>query len=910
MVNIFYSMVDNVLILIDFEIGRNGTSGKGGLSGNKSRNGYTIDVLYRDQYNYSTGENLLYGKPIPMVNETETPEIFGRNGTDGCNFIGIELPETIDFFNPAQIINSYKKFARENLLNSSSGNLTEFLQNIDGDMRIESLYDTLSFIDEFEGLEDHYFQLSSKIAFLPFLNSLQNRTAKYAKKYPEPIESKGAFRLLYTMIMSRLNNIKNHENITTIFNLYECLEGAQKQATKFNDIDKELINSRRLNEHNSYLDNKMKSSVEFIKESVMPEIDNIFVEINAQIVELIQEMVERQDKFKNETGDVDPAIIDAIPQPNITFAQNFNMNGIEFSFKFVNSLIGAFTKLGPINMGDNMMIGESIDSKFIDNLKHANGLTTVLNMMDADSVIQENDFFKVDKPKLFLEQLNDIEHEVNKHLDQDSPNELKKIRHKIVEMKSEIIKKLQTDDEFDSNAIDIKREELRIVFKDEVFIQNFPELSEVVLALLSLDEVPVSFYEQISIEDVAKLVNFNKKIVEINKNAINSELVIENIYDIILGRFQRIEKIVNELRQNLSEESDLKLNINKWRVQSAVRDIKAFFRKLSNETAVNEILKRSFDKLDDSMAILLDVYDHISTMADAKSVIRFSENMQYSTITSLNDAILNLKRIIYRNQVLEQYESVMHTFQQHTFPFASLLLSQFDFPREMQSNDSETVISNTIHQIDYLVEKFDVFEATFGEYNHLLFKNVDFSINGLLGPFFTWKNHEIKKEITQLFRGEEIEIKADIHNGPMQNAIKFYEIGIHLKTTDVSIQNQLNTALEKFAISMTMMRACQYRCEQNIHSFPVDNKIVIVYSFKNLPNGEPVLRNDVYEKLIKSPAFLSPYVTWNVKIIKLNDDFDKLKKFENEKIDLDLSGQGQYIQFESLPTEICSQQNL
>lgn len=584
------------------------------------------------------------------MNDTVTPILNASGGMNGTNDFGMECPMSADFVNPSRTINKYKTFARQNLATDFKNreNLVDFLQKLDSDKKIQSLYNTLSFTEEFQGIEDQYYQLKNNFSFISLLESLLNRTEEYSKEFSEPIENKQVLRMLYTMIKSRLNDINDHKNVTTIVNLYEYLEEAEQKSKVFRDIDKDLIINARQNEFKEYLNEKIKSSIKFIKKRIMPEIDNVFVELNTQIVELIKEMVERQDKFINQTVDIDSDIIDAIPPLNISFVDNPPVDGVRNLFKFVNSLIGAFGKAGPIKMYErNIMIGNSSQNY------EAGDQHGLLNMNDAESFFQYDDFFKIDKPNLFLHQLIDMEHELNQLLTGGLPIEeekaLENVRRKVIDIKLEVVEVIKTSIPVDSTEIDQKRQELQEFLENERPIlssQGFESLIGAALAISALDDVPTSFYDQISFDDVKKMINFPKTTARLKEEAKAFEQSVENIYDVILSRFEKIEKIVNGIRQNVTGESDVELSISRWFVQSAVKDIKAFFLKLSNETAVDQILKRSFEKLDESTAILVDTYNQIDLMVKAKYALKLTENMQYSTDGPLNNAIMNLKRSI------------------------------------------------------------------------------------------------------------------------------------------------------------------------------------------------------------------------------------------------------------------------
>lgn len=396
----------------------------------------------------------------------------------------------------------------------------------------------------------------------------------------------------------------------------------------------------------------------------------------------------------------------------------------------------------------------------------------------------------------------------------------------------------------------------------------------------------------------------SRETFRMNGNASSFQSDIENIFEKIFSRFQETERVVNTIMEKLSSESDVDLNVSKRRAQSMIRDSRAFFLKVSNETSVNEILKRSFDKLDENMAILIDAYKYRNLKNEEKSSIKFEK--------PLNNAYLGLTRAIKRNHVLERYKITIHAFKHHLFPFYPLFITHSGITTKLEWYDNEPDIQAALDHVDYLREKTKFLDSSINKYNHLLFKDIDFSSNesSLFGPFFIWKYDTFKAEIMKLLKGEEIVIRAKIQDGINHGIIKFNEIGIHMKAKEKIVNEQLNNVLLSFGITMTMVTKCEYLCNQKIFSFPVHNDIVISYSFKRYPNGQPVMSNDVYHKLTESSSFLSPYAIWKIKITSINTNFDDLEKFTNADIDLELSGRGQYMQNDPLLTDICKNQIL
>lgn len=732
-----------------------------------------IDIFYKNQYNETTGEIKELGSPSASSIEAVSTHLFGENGVDGSNNLGIKYPTTVEMFEAAHTVNAFKKYAMDHLLDSRSSrdnkHLISFLQNIYEDKRIQTLYDTFSSIEELKGLEDQYFRFKKNPHFIPVLGSLLSRSEKHGTELSHLVGSEK----LRSMITSSLIESKNYEG-RTIVSLSECLEEWKTETIQFRNIEKDLLEFEHRSEQINALDKEIKLLIEDIEYRIRPGIDNIFLEINAQIFELNEELVARQNNYNFVNVDVNiPDFLSNLSNiPTLpgnlksSMYQNFSAltgmkDPVKFAYKLIESLKNSF---GQINL-------------------------------DSGSYLKANDESSI---------------------------------------------------------------------QDEKFRRTF----------------------------------------RMNENALSFQSFRENIYEKIFGRFQEMERVVNTIMEKLSSESDVELNTSKRRAQSAIRDSRAFFLKVSNETSVNEILKRSFDKLDENMAILTDAYKYRNLKNEEKSSIKFEK--------PLNNAYLGLTRAIKRNHVLERYKITIHAFKHHLFPFYPLFITHSGITTKLEWYDNEPDIQAALDHVDYLREKTKFLDSSINKYNHLLFKDIDFSSNesSLFGPFFIWKYDTFKAEIMKLLKGEEIVIRANIQDGINHGIIKFNEIGIHMKAKEKMVNEQLNNVLLSFGITMTMVTKCEYLCDQQIFSFPVHNDIVISYSFKRYPNGQPVMSNDVYHKLRESSSFLSPYAIWKVKITSINTNFDELEKFTNADIDLELSGRGQCIRNDPLLTDICKNQIL
>lgn len=841
--------------------------------------------------------------------------ITAPHGIDGGNELGIEFPQPVEFMNPAGTINYYKNFAREYLSNNSDEkNLKLFLIDLDKNEQILSLYDTLGFVNELKDLLHQYTRMGDSISFTPFLESLRERIGKYANKNSETPENKNILRWLYTEVLealTKLNDMKNSNQKMAVINFSEYIAEAQKNIIKFSALENEVKNSKHQNEYQQFLDSQIEFAIKSIKTEIIPEMENIFIEINSQVLQLIDELVERQ--YKYEIIEIDPEILailpDSLEEGDIPSSETLDSIN---SLKIIGSIVNTFATFSTSKQGQ-IMIGKQPNDFDIHN-----NLIPSLKEHIQETMFQVKNSLE-NEYNLLFEQLNDIESELAKILGDNLPFDLSEIQKKISDSKTILIEKIQSNKMENSTEIDQIRRDLKIYFKQKKTTlgptNRLLPLFEVILVLLDFENVPIFFYKQLSIQNIEKLMNIPSVYASINdtaqKERVDLEFYLKNVYNQIIWKFQEMDTIVEEVKRNLTNYSYIDLEIIKLHAQITIRDAKAFFRRIGNETLVKENVYRTIEKLEDSVTALIELYNQIDLMNTAKSISIFAGAImgtsKYSSNALLNDAILAVKYIIQRYLILEQYEIAMNAFKQHRFPFAHVLLSRFKLPADLEATDIQTMARVAVDHIDYLKEKTTLFDLTIGKYDHLIIQNVEFSSSGtsLIGPFFTWSKARHGDNITKLLNGEEIELEASIENGPNLSAIKFNEIGIYFKNADQSKQSTLDDTLQYFGVTMTMVGKADYKCLEKVYNFVGDENIVIKRSFKRFSNGKPIMMNKVYQKLSQGEYFLSPYTTWKIKLTGNSDDFDKLKQSQNDDLNLELSGQGQYIQHQSLSTNIC-----
>lgn len=896
-----------------FKIGKPGAFGKGGYAGNQSRNGLTTGIIFRDRYNMSTGELTELGKPITMINETDMENITASNGIDGFNEVGIELPNSVQLTNPSSVIIDFKNFVREFLTkNSDQRNLEQFLIDLDKNEQILSLYDTLGFVNELKDLGNQYIELRDSLSFVPYLESLRERIGKYSEVSSDQLENKAILRWLHIEVskaLNKLNNAKSKEQITAVTNLAEYLEVARQNVIKFVELENEVSINKQQNEYQKFLEEQIELAVETIKTQIIPKMESIFIEINSQVFELIDELVERQ--YKYEIIELDQDIVDQLPPPpeNET-VMSFGPPDLNFSLKTLGTILNAFYSAA------NKMNQMIVENRPEDLNIHENILTS-LNEQIKEPKFQYKNTLE-NEYKLLLKQLSDIEAELEKISHENISFDISGIKKKISESKVVLIAKVESSQMENATEINQIRRDLKIYMKDKQTVlgptHGLSSLFEVILAVLDFENIPIHFYEQISLKHIEKILNIVQQYPSMHdkseKRRIEWEYYLKYVYNQIIWRFEEMEVTVEEVNRNLTKHSYIELDIIKWKAQMTIRDVNAFFRRIGNETLVKETVYRTIEKLEDSVAVLIDTYNRIDLMNTAKSVNLFAGNVfgksQYSSDSLLNEAVLSLKYMIQMYLIFEQHEIAMNAFKQHQFPFANIYLSRFELPTGLKGKDIQSIAREIVDHIDYMKEKVTVLESTIANYDHLIFEDAEFSSStmSLVGPFFKWTKADIGDKLENLLKGEEIELEAKIVKSPALSAIKFNEIGVYFKNADQNKQKSLDSALQDGSIIMSMVGKTNYRCANKIYTFAGDESVVISHSFKRDPNGKPLLTNKVYKKLNQMQPFLSPYTTWKLKLTNNKNAFATLKDYADDTV-LELSGWGQYITHESIPDGIC-----
>lgn len=773
--------------------------------------------------------------------------------------------------------------------------IRKFIQDVENNNEVQSSYDIFSFTNEMLDLENQYWKLRNKFAFRPFYESILNRLNVYEKTLPETDTNRKVLSYLYAAALSQMNS--NIANQKTILNLRDYLNEAQTHINDVRVIGREIQIRDRQVQYTNSLFTKMDAAKDLINQKIFPQLDQSLQLIEGNFVALVDETIEKKKQTQSQ--------IDEYQRKLREMKRAITGRKIFGGLKIVSSALSFF---GPIGAGVGAALGAGTSIAEAAFGKQISPSTITQISSSLNSVVKALKY----NNELFKQQLNDIESELS------SNEKFNPLKEQLQKMKSDVDK---ADKEGSFSPIFEARKQLQELLKNEgVKIAKEhpqePTLTEIVSKVQDIASVvgmSMELYNEIK-GSKERMREVADAIKGLQRELVALDQYEAQIYDTMIPMFRVTESYLKSQSQNPG--SLVELDIKKWEIKNRLGDVKYMFGQMTAVSGTHDDFQHYFEKVQATMDILIDVYDRIESISEHVDFVDFiakiaSNGQGITTDPQLMNTINRMDEIIQTNLVLEMHEFVIHAFKQHYFPFAPLFLDKFNLPPQLQFNDTEALKENAIKQIRDLNSGVIISESTLGSKDINLFDNIKFDSNAsvsLLPPFYVWKNSDFRIDIQKLLRGEEILINADVGLGVNKNAIKFNRIGINLKSPNETIQAELSAVLQDFDLTMAMVGNNYYRCDKRVYHLPTDGNIIIEQSMKQDSNGEPIKQNNVYRKLSESNYFLSPYVLWSMKLESERNN-GALSKFENETIDIELVGRGQYLKnTEAVSRDVCNNQ--
>ncbi|CAL8133027.1 unnamed protein product [Orchesella dallaii] len=400
-----------------------------------------------------------------------------------------------------------------------------------------------------------------------------------------------------------------------------------------------------------------------------------------------------------------------------------------------------------------------------------------------------------------------------------------------------------------------------------------------------------------------------KKMNELLKNIENRK---QAIYHSVIPIVKLTKSSLSQQTANLPEESSAAALIaKKWNVQGMLKDVKLNLQGMLSGTSAAEGVVICVDKLDNAMAILIDLYDQIDKYEEKKQLADYIASVNsHGTFSSVNDPVIRSmseKVLFYvkANLFLYEYEMAMGALKQWAFPLASryLIPSELEgqipgLESEIKNRNLEATVNIYKGRIEHLSNQLDKYKSIVVGTDEILFKSNFTKENSATGPFYTWKNDEWQHSIEELLAGKPILFNADIWKSEWsKGAIKFKTIELYLRVQNVTMQNELMHVLNHYHLVMTHSGISYYKFLDNV--FVIRGKSQrLEFSFRRTNGNTLVSQNVVAGKFNSAGDYLlSPFSYWTFQLKDMRQvsqrtgDLLKFAPF----IDLELQGDGMYI---------------
>lgn len=851
-----------------------------------------------------------------------------------------DLPIPIDFSEVASLVVEYKGQLLASLnLSDTTDFRVQFYYKLEKDRDLRSMFDTLALVKELEMLESQFHKLHTRINFLPLYQSLLNRTDEYAKqpnrRPKKPADDKKVLTYLYTTILGREYNLQDRSESNLIVDIKSYLESTKISIQKYKAASKVNTIDEYRKEYEVSLENKIEEADKLINNVIIPELKKILNEnrknvdavidsimrLEKQTEDNIQEMRKQRDELQSKlvlslicdfftmaagflevipgygmvaarvtkavvgvteavfdlnTVPTPPTPVELPPGSKTTneMVQDLRTKSkkevsdlIEISIKTFSKYPGEFDGILAEIDGIKQRLAKATDLGVISKLREE--LSQILQRnLDTSSNMQTLTHFS---PPLFW--VRDSNYDVKK---KKGVKPAKPITKKDKNMLVEIVKYA-----CDSSAI------LGFLTKSIGRIDNINKLGEAIK-------------EQTKV--LEKLGEYKKSV----RNEMGPAL------EMMSGDVLNVAK-------SLGGESQASLDVNKWQLQSKLRNMNLNVQSMVKGLNVSDLFTNTFRKIEDALNTLVNVYDRIQSYQQEKKLANYIANVNSADSNSikvedpkLQSAINYLELILNCNIVIQQYQIAVDSFKQYVFPLAHLFLKELVLPSYLDyGKDLGSLVIKAETQISHIQTKLNEYRNTAKRYHAYVGSGQFNSKFRSTKPFFVWDKNTYKDMISALFSGESVTAYTDVRKSlPRYDAIKFTEIEINFKASDETTQTILTNVLKDFNIEAHHMGNSYYRSKDQIFLL-TSGELDFSYGLEKDSRGQLIHTNEVIEQVKNGDAMLSPYATWKLQLKHISEDnpqaFDVLKQYAR-LVDIELIGRGHYVNKAKLDIDIKIEQ--
>lgn len=759
----------------------------------------------------------------------------------GINEVGRQ--KAIPFSTLSFIINAFKSYCKEKITDTNYGirenHIKTFLDRITDNPKVFKLYDLFGYINEFDSMEQQYLELKSKLNFVPFLKKFLGRIVKFSNVFSSihhPNVKRKVLSHLYTCTLSKLYTERNKIGENTIYDLKMFLKDIKADLIDLNKKkSNEIINSYR-DAFKESLDKKIDDAKTFIDVDIKSEVNKIFETIDNHIAVLLEGIIENENS----------AVTDLVKlhKQKHELEKTMKMRLALAPLKFAAPFISSFGP-GMAAVGGALTLGSSVVENLVLDDKSGEGSDKISTIKGTyfepmrQLTNQINNGYNV-----FKAQVTEIDNEIKKYEGTPQgtaiPTELnlEKLRKEIDECKN-IIKKRGNDG--DANNWSREREKLaNLIVEHKTALEqrkskiesDDPLIKQQISAQikwtghlttgLNTMEAGIDVYNRYR-NDKAKVEKMGDAIGKQKAAIENLRKREKRVYDIGIPYIRSVKDDIDHFEaSNLSAQ----LMVKKWKLQNMFRDLRLEFSRMAKDFPIDEEIQLCLSKVDEGMTTMIDIYDRINSYSETQQMVNYIANVQSANSENialpedLRYPVNRLNNIIKSNLLIEKLDMAIRATKQHYFPMIINFFQRYKLPKELQTDDTDSVKEAALQQVDDLLKTINAATSISTEYDDYSHYNAIF--NGTVNEpaFYRWPYAKFENEIKKLLNGESVTINADIVNGVDFNAVKFQNI--HFKLKNESRQNEFDGKFANLVTNMTMFGTNYYRCHNRIYSIGLD----------------------------------------------------------------------------------------
>lgn len=782
---------------------------------------------------------------------------------------------------------AYKTFIRENL---NDKNRVENLIEVHSAIG-QNDFDTRALAKELDSYEMHFFKLKGRVNFKPIYKDILNRIIRYSRTHNNIIEPEERKILLcfYTAILSKLFSLKAEREQVLVVDVINYFPIIRRNIENFNNLGAAQVINNYKKVYRDEMDMQIIEAQGFIEGLLLPAIADYLHAFEDELDDLLKEVQEKKNEAKE------------YKECQERLSQSLQMKTMFDTLAVVGQAVSFFMPAAGLAVG----VASSLAGSFISvpngsqNVRPATPEGAKNLVRRANQVVYSN---KNRKITALSREITKLEANINKP-------EFQGVREPLgskLKLLKQNLQNAQNSPNADCKSIDAMTRDFNTQLMQQHQQLKKANAMGAASILGSASNSLTVISTVVDVYDTYKDNQFNidQCSESIKEAQMDQEMYQEyekRIYDTLRPMIKDAGENLMNMTDDLNGESRASLDIERWNIQTYLREIKNDLISFVDGFKVEDNIVNIMDNLKDSFDQLINIYDRIQSYTDQQQLSDFIANVnspEFSLISindpELNSALRNLQLTTSAGIILAQHNRVLNAVKQTVFPFANFYFRDYDLPNSLKvEHDTTDLIKTLVAQLGDLEDRIKSTNQTGTNVNDQSIHTGLFRSNEVLRPFYIWRRSDYGRNINALLSGKRVYFLADVAKSSHLNAVKFNVVEIEFFSKNPQATRQIRSALNAYTVSMKHTGTSYYRCDKHFYKINAASQ-TMNYGFKK-KNGRPTTKNAVYEKLENGNIVLSPYTLWSIQLKRKDGNFTSLARFKG-LVDMQLIGRGQYVE--------------